>query len=188
IRGNRGTLDKYIGDCVMAFWGAPVPLQDHAARGVATALHMLKTARRLNDEYVERGWPPLKIGIGVNTGEARVGDMGSKIRRAYTVMGDPVNLAARLEGITKEYGVSLVVGEATRNAAPQFAYRELDRVRVKGKNEPVAIYEPIALETELDPEMRRTLAHWHEALALYREQKWDKAEKILRDLCDANPD
>ncbi len=188
IRGNRGTLDKYIGDCVMAFWGAPVPLQDHAARAVGTALQMLKTAKRLNEEYIERGWPPLKIGIGVNTGEARVGDMGSKIRRAYTVMGDPVNLASRLEGLTKEYGVSLAVGEETMRAAPQFAYRELDRVRPKGKNEPVAIYQPICLESELDPAMRRTLAQWHEALALYREQKWDKSAAILRELYDAYPD
>jgi adenylate cyclase len=188
IRGNRGTLDKYIGDCVMAFWGAPVPLTDHASRAVATALLMQKTAKRLNQEYVERGWPPLKIGIGVNTGEARVGDMGSKIRRAYTVMGDPVNLAARLEGLTKEYGVGLAVGDATKRAAPLFAYRELDRVRVKGKNEPVAIYEPICLESELDAEMRRTLTHWHEALALYREQKWDKSEAIVRKLYDQYPD
>ena len=188
IRGNRGTLDKYIGDCVMAFWGAPVPLEDHAARAVASALQMLKTAKRLNDQYIERGWPPLKIGIGVNTGEVRVGDMGSKIRRAYTVMGDPVNLASRLEGLTKEYGVSLAVGEETMRAAPQFAYRELDRVRPKGKNEPVAIYQPICLESELDPTMRRTLARWHEALALYREQKWDKSEAILRELYDEYPD
>ena len=188
IRGNRGTLDKYIGDCVMAFWGAPVALEDHAARAVASALQMLKTAKRLNQEYIERGWPPLKIGIGVNTGEVRVGDMGSKIRRAYTVMGDPVNLASRLEGLTKEYGVSLAVGEETMRAAPQFAYRELDRVRPKGKNEPVAIYEPICLESELDPAMRRTLARWHEALHLYREQKWDKAEAILRELYDEYPD
>ena len=188
IRGNRGTLDKYIGDCVMAFWGAPVPLQDHAARAVGTALQMLKTAKRLNEEYIERGWPPLKIGIGVNTGEARVGDMGSKIRRAYTVMGDPVNLASRLEGLTKEYGVSLAVGEETMRAAPQFVYRDLDRVRPKGKNEPVAIYEPICLETELDATMRRSLAQWHEALALYREQKWDKSAAILRELYDAYPD
>lgn len=188
IRGNRGTLDKYIGDCVMAFWGAPVPLEDHAARAVASALQMLKTAKKLNQEYIERGWPPLKIGIGVNTGEVRVGDMGSKIRRAYTVMGDPVNLASRLEGLTKEYGVSLAVGEETMRAAPQFAYRELDRVRPKGKNEPVAIYEPLCLESELDSTMRRTLAKWHEALALYREQNWDKSEKLLRELADDYPD
>ncbi|MFI4939014.1 MAG: CHASE2 domain-containing protein [Burkholderiales bacterium] len=188
IRGNRGTLDKYIGDCVMAFWGAPVALPDHAARGVATALMMHQTAGKLNIDFIARGWPPLKIGIGVNTGSVRVGDMGSKIRRAYTVMGDAVNLSSRLEGITKEYGVGVVVGEATMHAAPAFAYRELDRVKVKGKNEPVAIFEPIALESELDETMRHALSRWQTALALFREQNWDGAEPIIRELHLAWPE
>jgi adenylate cyclase len=182
IRGNRGTLDKYIGDCVMSFWGAPVALPDHAARGVATALLMQQSAEKLNNEFIARGWPPLKIGIGVNTGEVRVGDMGSKIRKAYTVMGDPVNLASRLEGITKEYGVGIVVGELTKAAAPEFAYRELDRVKVKGKNEPVAIYQPVGLERDIDETTRRELARWHNALDLFRTQKWDAAESIIREL------
>ena len=186
IRGNRGTLDKYIGDCVMAFWGAPVALPDHAARSVASALMMQKTAEKLDAEFSERGWPTLKIGIGLNTGEVRVGDMGSKIRRAYTVMGDPVNLSSRLEGITKQYGVGIVVGEATRRGAPEYAYRELDRVKVKGKNEPVAIFEPLGLERELDETTRRELARWHSALDLFRAQKWDGAESIIRELHQAN--
>jgi adenylate cyclase len=184
IRGNRGTLDKYIGDCVMSFWGAPVALPDHAARGVASALKMQKSAEKLHNEFITRGWPPLKIGIGVNTGEVRVGDMGSKIRKAYTVMGDPVNLASRLEGITKQYGVGIVVGEITKAAAPEFAYRELDRVIVKGKNEPVAIFEPVGLEREIDEATRRELARWHNALDLFRTQKWDAAEAIIRELFD----
>jgi adenylate cyclase len=188
IRGNSGTLDKYIGDCVMAFWGAPVALPDHAARGVATALTMHQSVRNLNADFVARGWPPLKIGIGLNTGPVRVGDMGSKIRRAYTVMGDAVNLSSRLEGITKEYGVGVVVGEATMRAAPEFAYRELDRVKVKGKNEPVAIFEPVARESELDETTRNALRRWHAALALFRAQNWDEAEPIVRALHLAYPD
>jgi adenylate cyclase len=188
IRGNRGTLDKYIGDAVMAFWGAPVALPNHAELAVATALKMLVTAKRLDQEFQARNWPPLKIGIGLNTGEMRVGDMGSKIRRAYTVMGDAVNLGSRLEGITKEYGVGLVVGDVTRNAAPQFAYRELDRVRVKGKHEPVPIFHPIALDAELDPVLRAAFAKWHEALAFVRTQQWDAAENILRQLLEEYPD
>ncbi|WP_252716898.1 CHASE2 domain-containing protein, partial [Herbaspirillum sp. B65] len=168
IRGNRGTLDKYIGDAVMAFWGAPLDVPDHAARAVATALKMQQTTLQLNQEFTRRNWPPLKIGIGINSGQMRVGDMGSKIRRAYTVMGDAVNLSSRLEAITKVYGVGVLVGQATRLAAPQFAYRELDRVRVKGKNEPVPIYEPLALDTELDVAMRAEVEQWHEALALVR--------------------
>lgn len=188
IRGNRGTLDKYIGDAVMAFWGAPLALPDHAARAVATALRMQATAQRLNRDFVARGWPALKIGIGLNTGDMRVGDMGSKVRRAYTVMGDAVNLCSRLEGITKTYGVGIVVGEATRLAAPQFAYRELDRVRVRGKSQPVPIFEPLAPAGELDDAQQASLAQWHEALALVRAQQWEAAGECLRRLQRAAPD
>jgi adenylate cyclase len=188
IRGNRGTLDKYIGDAVMAFWGAPVTLPDHAERAVATTLKMQTSAEALNKDFAQRGWPSLHIGIGLNTGDMRVGDMGSKIRRAYTVMGDAVNLASRLEGITKVYGVGIVVGEATMRAAPAFAYRELDMVRVKGKNEPVPIFEPIGLASEVSEATRATLDRWHAALALVRSQQWDEAERLLRDLQAAEPD
>ncbi|BEV13474.1 adenylate/guanylate cyclase domain-containing protein [Herbaspirillum sp. DW155] len=179
IRGNRGTLDKYIGDAVMAFWGAPLDVPDHAARAVATALKMQQTTVHLNEEFARRNWPPLKIGIGLNSGQMRVGDMGSRIRKAYTVMGDAVNLSSRLESITKVYGVGVLVGDATRQAAPQFAYRELDRVRVKGKNEPVPIFEPLAIENELDAALRAEVEQWHTALALVRAQRWDEAQAAI---------
>ncbi|MQA41676.1 CHASE2 domain-containing protein [Rugamonas aquatica] len=185
---HRGTLDKYIGDAVMAFWGAPVAFADHASRAVATSLLMQASAHRLNDDFVARGWPPLKIGIGLNSGLMHVGDMGSKIRRAYTVMGDAVNLGSRLEGITKVYGVGIAVGEATRAAAPEFAYRELDLVRVKGKNEPVAIFEPIVLEKDLDAATRGELERWHTALAAVRLQQWDQAMQIIIDLSATFPE
>ncbi|MBP1204140.1 adenylate cyclase [Duganella sp. 1411] len=185
---HRGTLDKYIGDAVMAFWGAPVAFADHARRAVATSLLMQASARRLNGEFVARGWPPLSIGIGVNTGLMHVGDMGSKIRRAYTVMGDAVNLGSRLEGITKVYGVGIVVGAATRAAAPEFAYRELDLVRVKGKHEPVAIFEPLAPAEQLDAATAAELARWHEALAAVRAQQWDRAMSIIAQLHVLSPD
>jgi adenylate cyclase len=184
---HQGTLDKYIGDCVMAFWGAPVAFPDHAARAVASVLLMQKTAEKLNGEFQARGWPPLKIGIGLNSGPMRVGDMGSKIRRAYTVMGDAVNLASRLEGITKIYGVGIVVGEATKAAAPAYAYRELDRVRVKGKNEPVAIFEPIGLAAELPASQRAALTQWQQALDAFRAQQWDQAQQVILDLQRLNP-
>jgi adenylate cyclase len=187
IRGNRGTLDKYIGDAVMAFWGAPVQLPAHAAHAVASALAMLESCKRLNHDFAARGWPELKIGIGLNTGPMRVGDMGSKIRRAYTVMGDAVNLGARLEGITKSYGVGIVVSASTRAAAPQYAYRELDRVRVKGKNEPVAIFEPLGPLEHCGADELADLAAWHEALALVRGQQWDAARHMLEPLQAAHP-
>jgi adenylate cyclase len=156
---HQGTLDKYIGDAVMAFWGAPVHFDDHAGRAVATALLMQASAARLNEEFLARGWPALKIGIGVNSGMMHVGDMGSKIRRAYTVMGD-----------------------ATYREAPEFAYRELDLVKVKGKNEPVAIYQPLGLAAELSAAQRAALASWQTALAWVRAQDWDGAEALLHKL------
>jgi len=154
IRGNHGTLDKYIGDAIMAFWGAPVEDPDHARNGVLTMLAMQKRASQLNDEFKVKGWPVFKIGIGVNTGRMRVGDMGSKLRKAYTVMGDPVNLGSRLEGITKQYGLSMLVGDETRKRVKDVVFREVDLVRVKGKDEAVAIYEPLGTENEVD---KRTL-------------------------------
>lgn len=187
IRGNRGTLDKYIGDAVMAFWGAPIPLPNHASLAVATALQMQATARKLNQDFIARGWPPLKIGIGLNTGEVRVGDMGSAVRRAYTVMGDPVNLASRLEGITKTYGAGIVVGQGTRAAAPEFLYRELDLVRVKGKNEPVPIFEPLGIAEAVEPTVRAAVAAWHAALGLFRSQQWDQAQLAIEKLAGAQP-
>ena len=183
----QGTLDKYIGDAVMAFWGAPVSFPDHASRAVATSLLMQASAHRLNEQFLARGWPSLKIGIGLNTGLMHVGDMGSKIRQAYTVMGDAVNLGSRLEGITKVYGVGIAVGEATRAAAPEVVYRELDRVRVKGKNVPVAIYEPLGKPEAVDAATQAEVETWHGALALVRAQQWDQAEAIVQQLAAANP-
>lgn len=185
---HQGTLDKYIGDAVMAFWGAPVAFPDHASRAVATSLLMQASAARLNRDFLARGWPELKIGIGLNSGPMHVGDMGSKIRRAYTVMGDAVNLGSRLEGITKVYGVGIAVGVATRLAAPEFVYRELDLVRVKGKNEPVAIFEPLGKPLELAPAVLDELAQWEAALALVRRQDWDAAQEAIGALANAHPE
>jgi len=188
ISQRRGTLDKYIGDAVMAFWGAPVPDAEHARQAVITALEMQKAAHALDEKFRGRGWPALKIGIGVNSGNVRVGDMGSKVRRAYTVMGDPVNLASRLEGRTKEYGVGIMVGEATEALVKDVLFRELDSIRVKGKNEPVVIYEPLCLEVDADKAVKDELKLWRDTLKAYRAQAWDQAEMNLLNLNRMRPD
>jgi adenylate cyclase len=178
----RGTLDKYVGDQIMAFWGAPVADAEHARQAVAAGLAMLAALPKLNGGFRARGWPEVRIGVGINTGPMRVGDMGSRIRRAYTVMGDAVNLASRLEGLTKHYGVDALVGPATRDAAKDFVYREIDRVRVKGKGEPVAIFEPLGVEGEIGRERQEELKLWTQALKAYRAQNWEQAELVLFNL------
>jgi len=188
IRGNRGTLDKYMGDAIMAFWGAPVEDADHARHGVLTALQMQQRAVSLNQEFRTKGWPEFHIGIGVNSGLMRVGDMGSKLRKAYTVMGDPVNLGSRLEGITKQYGVGILVGEETRRVVKDVVFREVDRVRVKGKDEAVAIYEPIGIDSEVDKSVHDELKLWNQCLRYYRARDWDQAEVALLNLQRMRPD
>ena len=187
VRSNRGTLDKYIGDAIMAFWGAPVADPENARHALLTALSMQRALRDLDGPFRARGWPELHIGIGINTGVVTVGDMGSPVRKAYTVMGDAVNLASRLEGITKIYGVGIVVGEATRHKLDDIAFRELDRVRVKGKEQPVAIFEPIGLTSGLPPPVLEALAVWQHFIERYRAQDWDQAESLLRQLLQREP-
>jgi len=154
----------------------------HARNAVLAALAMQRECKVLNDRFVARGWPEIRIGIGVNSGNVRVGDMGSQVRRAYTVMGDAVNVASRLEGRTKTYGVGILVGEATRKAVPDMVFREVDRIKVKGKDEALTIYEPIGLPAEVDAETQRELRDWSLALAAYRAQDWDTAEARLGEL------
>jgi adenylate cyclase len=185
---HRGTLDKYIGDAIMAFWGAPVADPQHARNAVLAALGMQSDAKALNERFKARGWPTFKIGVGVNSGVMRVGDMGSKIRKAYTVMGDAVNIASRLEGITKQYGADIIIGDGTRKLISGFVLREVDRVRVKGKDEPVTIYEPLGLEGQVDPARQDEIKLWNQALRLYRQQDWDRAEVQLLNLRKMAPD
>jgi adenylate cyclase len=188
IREHGGTLDKYIGDAIMAFWGAPVADPDHARDAVSAALAMQTELARINREVVgPKGWPQIHIGVGLNSGVMRVGDMGSKIRRAYTVMGDPVNLGSRLEGLTREYGVGILVGEETRRRASGFVFREIDRVKVKGKDEPVVIYEPLGREGEVEKSRIDEMKLWHQCLKQYRAQDWDHAEMSLLNLTRMNP-
>ena len=188
IRGKyRGTLDKYIGDAIMAFWNAPVEDKDHPRNGVLAALEMLRECGTLNEKFIARGWPTLKIGIGVNSGNVRVGDMGSKERRAYTAMGDAVNVASRLEGRTKYYGVGILVGEATRTLVKDVVFKEIDKVKVKGKDEAITIYQPLGLEAEVEKKVLDELKLWHQTIRLYRSRQWDQVEVNLLNLHRMNP-
>lgn len=188
IYKHRGTIDKYMGDCIMAFWGAPLQDPAHARNGILAGLEMHQVLRDLQPQFRARNWPEIRIGVGLNTGRMSVGNMGSKIRLAYTVMGDAVNLASRLESITKEYGADIIVGEGTRNAVPDVVFRELDRVRVKGKDVAVAIFEPLGLEGQVDKAKLDEMELFHRALKLYRNQDWDRAELQLLDLQKMSPD
>ncbi len=147
IAHRGGTLDKYIGDAVMAFWGAPIESGNHAAQAVRAALDMLAALGPLNAELRRRGLPEIEMGIGLNTGLVCVGELGSDSRRSYSVIGDPVNLAARIEGLTRRLGVDLLVGEATYLAAqpdtPELTWRSVERVQVRGRAEPVTVYTPL---------------------------------------------
>lgn len=176
IHHNRGTIDKYMGDAIMAFWGAPLHDPDHAKHALKAGMEMIASLNALQQEFSSRGWPEIKIGVGLNTGEMTVGNMGSEFRMAYTVMGDAVNLGSRLESLTKSYGVYMIVSEFTKDKAPEYLYRELDIVRVKGKDKPVAIYEPICLQGEEDKATKDELKLYRETLKLYRNQNWDLAE------------
>jgi adenylate cyclase len=179
IHAHRGTIDKYMGDCVMAFWGAPLDNMHHARDAVLAGLAMQDELAQLNLSFAARGWPQLHVGVGVNTGRVSVGNMGSKFRMAYTVMGDAVNLASRLEGITKQYDVPMVVGEEAFAVLPDMAFVELDSVRVKGKFKPVIIYQPLGLRAEVSPHLLALASDFSEILKAYRAQHWDVAQSKL---------
>lgn len=182
IHEHRGTIDKYMGDAVMAFWGAPLDDSEHARHAVLTGLAMIETVRGLDQRFREKGWPVLQIGVGVASGPMNVGNMGSEFRMAYTVLGDTVNLGSRLEGLTKQYGVDMIVSQGTVDDVPDVRFRQLDLVRVKGKHEPVAIYEPIGPQAEIDEESEIEIETFEHALTHYRKQNWDEAQALLERL------
>jgi adenylate cyclase len=167
VERNGGVVDKYIGDAVMAIFGAPIAGEDDAERAVRAGVEMVSAVRALDEAPA--------IGVGINTGVVVAGNMGSRTRLNYTVIGDAVNLAARLEGLTKRYGVGVIVSESTRDACPGWAFRELDRVRVKGKDRPVRIFEPVAPADALRPDARERIERHEAALAHYRAGRLDEA-------------
>ena len=186
--GLDGTIDKYIGDSVMAFWGAPLPQPDHARRGLLAALACQERLRPFCDGLVARGGPRLVTRIGLDSGTCVVGNMGSRDRFDYTAIGDTVNQASRLEGINKVYGTLIIASASTWQAAPGTAFgRRLDRVRVKGKAEPVAIYEALAPAGSETAAMRALVEAYDEAYAAYRGRQWGRTIELAGALLAAAP-
>jgi len=192
---NNGTLDKYIGDAVMAFWGAPFEEPGHAAKACKTALQMMDRVRELQKKWEAEGKPHLDIGIGLNTGIASVGRMGSALRRSYTALGDTVNLSSRLEGLNKDYGTHIIVNESTYKEAKDsgFVFRELDLIRVKGKLQPVMIHELVGRmgeDSAYGPpeEVRKRLGLFRNARVLYCQRQWQSAQSAFQTILDQWPD
>lgn len=185
---HQGTIDKYVGDMVMAFWGAPLDDPDHAEHAVIGGFDMLKITRDLRSEFVKRNWPEIHVGIGINTGDMNVGDMGSEYRRSYTVLGDAVNLGSRLESLTKFYGLEYLVSEFTKAQCSNIAFRPVDKVKVKGKDESVAIFEPVCKNADLDIDMKEELELLENAYKDYLTQQWQGAIDKYKQLLKIQPD
>lgn len=174
ILKHNGVVDKYMGDAIMAFWGAPLEQPKHAERACQASLDMEKRLKELQNKWNKEGIPALEIGIGMNTGYAVVGNMGSENRFDYTAMGDTINLGSRLEGINKQYGTRIIISETTKKKlGKEFITRKLDAVKVKGKKEPVVIYELIG-------ERKEGIEEYEKGLGLYFKQKWDEAVKEFK--------
>jgi adenylate cyclase len=182
IFDNEGTIDKYVGDMVMAFWGAPIEDEHHAQNGILAALEMQRMTKEISADFMARGLPEIKIGVGLNSGIMNVGDMGSSYRRAYTVLGDSVNLGSRLESITKFYGAKILVGERTVELCPDIIFGFVDRIQVKGKDEPIAVYQPLGLESEVTNGQKEEIERFSLAYSDYLQQNWVQATSKLVEL------
>jgi adenylate cyclase len=188
IIDQGGTIDKYMGDAIMALFGAPLEQPDHARQACRAALRMEDTLEELNRQWTKEGRPPLRIGVGVNSGPVAVGNMGSDRLFDYTAIGDNVNLASRLEGLTKYYGTNVLISQATAEALENgFILRDVDRVQVKGKAQASGIFEVMG-EGEPDPELARFLTAYHQGLALYRQQHWSDSIAAFEQALAVQPD
>ena len=188
IYRHKGVIDKYMGDAVMAFWGAPVEDPHHAGNAVSAAFEIQESLTGLRERFAGRGWPEVHMGIGINTGTMSVGNMGSKYRLTYTVIGDAVNLAARLQDLTRLYKAKIIVGETTRKAFPVATYRELGLVQVKGKTTLERVFEPCNPATDLESTIVANMHRHNEAIRCYHDREWDLAAKLFRLLKQENPD
>ena len=183
----HGTIDKYVGDMVVAFWGAPLEDKQHRRHAVLAALGMQAKVDELQAGFRQKGFPEVAIGIGVNTGMMNVGDMGSTYRRAYTVLGDAVNLGSRLESLTKFYGAKILIGEETAKQLDGFLLCQVDKMKVKGKDEAIDCYEPLCLMEQASAVQIAAMEKYHRGLASYHQQQWDAAETVFRELQDEFP-
>jgi adenylate cyclase len=190
---HSGTLDKYIGDSVMAFWGAPFENPNHATEGCRAALDMIACLKEMQRKWKWEGRPELDIGIGICTGVASVGNLGSELRHEYTALGDTVNLASRLEGLNKEYGTHILLSDTTYAAVedPFLVFRELDLIRVKGKLQPVTLYELVAARGTPEgdaPDLEERLELFAQGRACYRERRWQDAQIVFERLLERWPE
>lgn len=185
---HRGTIDKYVGDMIVAFWGAPIEDEEHACHAIKSSLHIFKQLPEINAGITAQGLPGVNIGLGLASGLVNVGDMGSEFRRAYTVLGDTVNLASRLQDLTKFYQVNILANDATRANQNDFVWRAVDRVTVKGRASASIIYEPLALLSAASPELLAELEQYNIASDYYYSQNWLYAEKEFIALSTQYPD
>lgn len=179
---HEGTIDKYIGDAIMAFWNAPTKQAEHAQRAVEAAMEMDHAIKELAKTFITRGWPGPTMGTGINTGRANVGNMGSKYRMTYTAIGDAVNLSSRIESLTRTYRVPIIISEHTFNHLKGIRCRELDQVRVRGKKQLTRIYQPICYENEVDKQLKEKLILHDEAIELYNTEKYKNASRLFKEI------
>jgi adenylate cyclase len=183
---HGATIDKYIGDSIMTFWSAPVTQEDHARRAVLASFEMQEAVKKLSDSYVQKGWPSQIMGIGINSGMMNVGNMGSRYRLAYTVIGDAVNLSSRLQNMTRIYHVNTICGEETAMAVSDIEFIELDTVTVRGKKIISKIFHPLGFKSEVSEHMKKILEQHKHALNCYYEKNFTEADDLFCRLIQQN--
>ena len=185
IVNHNGTIDKFMGDAVMAFWGAPNAQEDHAERAVIAAIEIQQKINELAKDWRLAQLPSVKVGVGVATGPSFVGHLGSRHRMSYTVIGDTVNTAQRLEKATREYKVPIIVSQATAAQASPYLFRKLDIMQVSGKHQFLTVFQPLNLRSEMTEEQGAELERHHHALKFYQQRRWDEASKLFMQLRDS---
>jgi adenylate cyclase len=185
ILSYAGTLDKYEGDAIIAFWNAPLDQPDHALRACRAALECQKRLEELRPKFAQKSGHELFMRVGLNSGPAVVGNMGSHSRFDYTAMGDTINMASRLEGACKHYSVPILVGDTTfQMTKDAITAREVDLIRVVGKSKPERVYQILEEKSQDSQDMQENVATFHQAIDLYRNMRWDDALNLFRKIKD----